>query len=82
MVPLDFTSCYDENWHSDGYIRVNNVNGSEDDGMAAQTVQDIIRKAVADEGFRHLLLSNLDPTLFEGGAADLGDRISRGVEMQ
>jgi hypothetical protein len=70
--------------------------------MATQTVQDIIRRAVADEGFRHLLLnkpdealvgydltedersilSNLDPTLFEGRADDLENRISRGVEHQ
>jgi hypothetical protein len=70
--------------------------------MAAKTVQDVIRKAVADEGFRTLLLnkptealasydltdderrnlSNLDASIFEGGAADLGDRISRGVDGQ
>jgi hypothetical protein len=65
--------------------------------MAAQTVQDVIRKAVIDDGFRTLLLnkpaealvgydltdderqnlSNLDSSLFEGGADDLGERLSR-----
>jgi hypothetical protein len=69
--------------------------------MAAQTVQNIIRKAVADEGFRHLLLnrpnealssydltederrnlSNLDSSLFSGGANDLEDRLSRGSNL-
>jgi hypothetical protein len=67
--------------------------------MAAHDVQVVIRKAVADEDFRKLLLnkptealadynltdderrnlSNLTPTLFEGGANDLGDRLSRGI---
>jgi hypothetical protein len=69
--------------------------------MAAQTVQDIIRKAVVDEGFRNLLLnkpnealanfdltdverqnlSNLDSSLFEGGADDLDARLSRGSNL-